>query len=132
MSITVTPMSAACGAEISGIDLREPIDAAAVKEIEDAFHEHVVVVFRGQDITEDEQMAFANAFGGLGDRKRSPNGSTPGFSSCWRAPHIRARPRMSFFRCSRRSESTDMRSESTSFWPSRPNAPIPVGATGRS
>ena len=80
MSITVTPMSAACGAEISGIDLRDPIDAATVKEIEDAFHEHVVVVFRGQDITEDEQMAFANAFGGLGDRKRSPNGSNPGGS----------------------------------------------------
>jgi taurine dioxygenase len=80
MPITVTPVSAACGAEISGIDLREPIDAATVKEIEDAFHEHVVVVFRGQDITEDEQMAFANAFGGLGDRKRSPNGSNPGGS----------------------------------------------------
>ena len=70
MSITVTPMSAACGAAISGVDLREPLDAATVKEIENAFHEHVVVVFRGQDITEDEQMAFANAFGGLGDRKR--------------------------------------------------------------
>ena len=80
MSITVTPMSNACGAEISGIDLREPIKAATVKAIEDAFHEHVVVVFRGQDITEDEQMAFANAFGGLGDRKRSPNGSNPGGS----------------------------------------------------
>jgi taurine dioxygenase len=80
MSITVTPLSAACGAEIAGIDLRAPIDAATAKEIEDAFHEHVVVVFRGQDITEDEQMAFANAFGGLGDRKRSPNGSTPGGS----------------------------------------------------
>ena len=72
MSLTVTSMSAACGAEISGIDLREPITPAMVKEIEDAFHEHVVVVFRGQDITEEEQMAFANAFGGLGDRKRSP------------------------------------------------------------
>ncbi len=80
MSITVTPMSNACGAEISGIDLRDPIDAATVKAIEDAFHEHVVLVFRGQDITEDEQMAFANAFGGLGDRKRSPNGSKPGGS----------------------------------------------------
>lgn len=78
MSITVTPMSPACGAEISGIDLREPIDAETVKEIEDAFHEHVVIVFRGQDITEEEQMAFANAFGGLGERKRSPNGSNPG------------------------------------------------------
>jgi taurine dioxygenase len=80
MPITVTPLSAACGAEISGVDLRDPLDAATVKEIEDAFHEHVVVVFRGQDITEDEQMAFANAFGGLGDRKRSPNGNNPGGS----------------------------------------------------
>jgi len=80
MSISVTPMSPACGAEISGLDLREPLDAATVKEIEDAFHEHVVLVFRGQDITEEEQMAFANAFGGLGERKRSPNGSTPGGS----------------------------------------------------
>ncbi|MDA0653432.1 MAG: TauD/TfdA family dioxygenase [Proteobacteria bacterium] len=80
MSITVTPLSAACGAEISGIDLREPLDASTVKEIEDAFHEHVVVVFRGQDITEEEQMAFANAFGGLGERRRSPNGNTPGGS----------------------------------------------------
>jgi taurine dioxygenase len=73
-------MSAACGAEISGIDLREPLDPGTVKEIEDAFHEHIVVVFRGQDITEDEQIAFANAFGGLGERRRSPNGSTPGGS----------------------------------------------------
>jgi taurine dioxygenase len=73
-------MSAACGAEISGIDLREPLYPGTVKEIEDAFHEHIVVVFRGQDITEDEQIAFANAFGGLGERRRSPNGSTPGGS----------------------------------------------------
>lgn len=80
MSIIVEPLSNACGAEIKGIDLREPIDNATMKEIENAFHEHVVVVFRGQDITEEEQMAFANAFGGLGERQRSPNGSTPGGS----------------------------------------------------
>jgi taurine dioxygenase len=80
MSITVTPMSDACGAEISGINLREPINAAAAKEIEQAFHEHVVVVFRGQDITEEEQMAFATALGGLGERRKSPNGNNPGGS----------------------------------------------------
>lgn len=78
MSVTVTPMSRACGAEISGVDLRAPLDPATVTEIEDAFHEHIVVVFRDQDIDEDEQIAFANAFGGLGERQRSPNGSTPG------------------------------------------------------
>jgi taurine dioxygenase len=80
MSIKVNPLSSACGAEIIGVDLREPISEAIAKGIEDAFHEHVIVVFRGQDITEEEQMAFANTFGGLGERRRSPNGSTPGGS----------------------------------------------------
>lgn len=78
MAITVTPLSDACGAEISGVDLRQPLDAGTVRAIEDAFHEHVVVVFRGQNLTEEDQRRFATAFGGLGERKRSPNGSTPG------------------------------------------------------
>lgn len=78
MSITVTPLSPACGAEISGLDLAQELDPATVKQIEDAFHEHVVLVIRGQDITGDDQRRFAGYFGKLGERKRSPNGSTPG------------------------------------------------------
>jgi len=78
MSITVTPLSPNCGAEISGLDLRGELDPATVREIEDAFHQHVVLVFRGQDITGDDQRRFAGYFGKLGERKRSPNGSTPG------------------------------------------------------
>ena len=80
MSITVQPMSDACGAEIKGVDLHQPVDAQTVGEIEQAFHENVVVVFRDQEITEDEQMYFAKSLGGLGERQRSPNGSTPGGS----------------------------------------------------
>ncbi|MEE8332727.1 MAG: TauD/TfdA family dioxygenase, partial [Alphaproteobacteria bacterium] len=78
MSITVTPLSPACGAEISGLDLSRELDPATVKEIDDAFHEHVVLVIRGQDITGDDQRRFAGYFGKLGERKRSPHGSTPG------------------------------------------------------
>ena len=78
MPITVTPLSDACGAEISGANLREPLDAATVRAIEEAFHQHVVAVFRGQDLTEEDQRRFATAFGGLGERRRSPNGNTPG------------------------------------------------------
>jgi len=78
MSITVTPMSPACGAEISGVDLSGELDPATVREIEEAFHDHVVVVIRGLDITGDEQRRFAGYFGKLGERKRSPSGSTPG------------------------------------------------------
>jgi taurine dioxygenase len=80
MSITVTKLSPVCGAEISGVDLRAPLDPATVREITDAFHEHVVLVIRGQDITGDDQRRFAGYFGKLGERKRSPNGSTPGGS----------------------------------------------------
>jgi taurine dioxygenase len=80
MTISVTPLSDACGAEISGVDLRAPLDGSTVRAIEDAFHQHVVVVFRGQDLTEDDQKRFATAFGGLGERRRSPNGNTPGGS----------------------------------------------------
>ena len=46
MSITVEPLSNACGAEIKGIDLSEPISKANAREIETAFHEYVVVVSR--------------------------------------------------------------------------------------
>lgn len=78
MSITVTPLSPACGAEISGVDLSQELDSATVQQIEDAFHEHVVLLFRGLDLTGDDQRRFAGYFGKLGERKRSPNGSTPG------------------------------------------------------
>ncbi|MEE8445427.1 MAG: TauD/TfdA family dioxygenase [Alphaproteobacteria bacterium] len=78
MPITVTPLSPACGAEISGLDLSQELDPATVKQIEDAFHEHVVLLFRDLDITGDDQRRFAGYFGKLGERKRSPNGSTPG------------------------------------------------------
>ncbi len=78
MPITVTPLSPACGAEISGLDLSQELDPATVQQIEDAFHEHVVLLFRDLDITGDDQRRFAGYFGKLGERKRSPNGSTPG------------------------------------------------------
>ena len=80
MAITVEPLSDACGAEIKGVDLREELDQDTVAAIEQAFHDNLVVVFRGQDLSEDDQKRFANHFGGLGERKQSPNGSTPGGS----------------------------------------------------
>jgi len=57
-------LSDALGAEISGIDvarLDEP-DFAAVRE---AFHEHQVVVFRDQDLSVEDHIAFSRGFGDL-------------------------------------------------------------------
>ena len=61
--IQVRPISGALGAEISGVDLAEPLDAARFDDIRQALHDHLVIFFRDQTITPDQQLAFARRFG---------------------------------------------------------------------
>ena len=72
MDIVVTPLSPACGAEISGVDLTGPLSAETVAAIKDAWGKHLVLVFRGQSISEEQQLRFASYFGNLGSRKKAP------------------------------------------------------------
>src|SRR3954466_6894161 len=64
-SIIVKPLSAALGAEILGVDLRQELPAETIADIIDAWHEHLVIVFRDQTLSEDEQIRFARHFGVL-------------------------------------------------------------------
>jgi alpha-ketoglutarate-dependent 2,4-dichlorophenoxyacetate dioxygenase len=52
-------------AEAGGIDLRRPIDDAAVRDIVSAMDRHAILVFRDQSLSEAEQIAFARNFGPL-------------------------------------------------------------------
>jgi taurine dioxygenase len=70
--IEVTPLSPACGAEIGGIDLTKPLTGHEVQAIKDAWGEHLVLVFRGQTLSQDDQLRFASYFGDLGSRKKAP------------------------------------------------------------
>src|ERR1700692_1102927 len=70
--IKVTPLSPACGAEISGVDLSKPLSEPEVKAIKDAWGKHLVLVFRGQKVSQDDQLRFASYFGDLGSRKKAP------------------------------------------------------------
>lgn len=63
--MTVTRLGKHCGAEISGIDLSQPLSDAAFAEVAQAFYEHEVVVFRNQKLTPDQQIAFTRRFGTL-------------------------------------------------------------------
>ena len=67
-------MSPACGAEISGIDLSKPLGEHEVGAIRQAWNEHLVLVFRGQQVSQDDQLRFASYFGDLGSRKKAPEG----------------------------------------------------------
>ena len=70
MTLTVKPLSPALGAEIAGLDLREDISDATFAEILDVWHQHLVILFRGQSLSEDDQIRFAERFGTLQKRTR--------------------------------------------------------------
>jgi taurine dioxygenase len=72
IDLTVMPLSGACGAEIRGVDLTRPLSQETVQAIKDAWAKHLVLVFRGQTITQDQQLHFASYFGDLGNRKKAP------------------------------------------------------------
>lgn len=63
--IAVRRIGANLGAEITGVDLSQPIDAATFSAIEAAFVENEVIVFRDQAITSEQQKTFGRMFGEL-------------------------------------------------------------------
>lgn len=61
----VTPFDAALGAEISNIDLSEPLSDRQKDVVMEAFLKHHVLVFRGQPLTDEQHLTFARLFGEL-------------------------------------------------------------------
>ncbi|HTI85439.1 MAG TPA: TauD/TfdA family dioxygenase [Alphaproteobacteria bacterium] len=72
LELKVTPLSPACGAEISGVDLTRELSPTQVAAIKAAWVKHLVLVFRGQTLSQEDQLRFASYFGPLGDRKVAP------------------------------------------------------------
>jgi alpha-ketoglutarate-dependent 2,4-dichlorophenoxyacetate dioxygenase len=65
MGITVTQIHPHIGAEIGGLDLREPIDEANVQTLWQAIDAHAVLVFHDQQISDEQLRSFARRFGEL-------------------------------------------------------------------
>jgi taurine dioxygenase len=62
-TIDVRRVSGSTGAEIRGVDLREPLEERAYRDIRNALNEHGVIFFRDQHITLDQHVAFTERFG---------------------------------------------------------------------
>lgn len=73
MDMRVTKMPAGCGAFIEGVDLSRDMTDAEFAFVKKAWDENLVLVFRGQHISEEAQLRFASRFGPLGDRKIAPD-----------------------------------------------------------
>ena len=63
--LTITPLNSFFAAEVSGVDLTRPLDAATFERIAVAFDDHSVLVFRGQALTDEQQVAFSERWGPL-------------------------------------------------------------------
>ncbi|MEE1866167.1 MULTISPECIES: taurine dioxygenase [Pseudomonas] len=73
MSLTITPLSSALGAQISGIDLSREISTEQRDAVEQALLKHQVLFFREQPINPQQQAAFAARFGDLHIHPIYPN-----------------------------------------------------------
>lgn len=56
-------IAGALGAEISGVDLTQPLSAALTQDIRQVFLSHGVIFFRHQNLSSQQFMAFARAMG---------------------------------------------------------------------
>jgi len=63
--LTINRIGKHLGAEISGIDLSQPLDDNTFSQVAKAFYDNEVVVFRKQKLTPEQQIAFTRRFGTL-------------------------------------------------------------------
>jgi taurine dioxygenase len=63
--IVVNRIGGCLGAELSGVDLSVPLAGSSFEQVRRAFFEHEVVVFRGQTLPPEQQLAFTRRFGEL-------------------------------------------------------------------
>jgi len=63
--VDVKRLGESLGAEISGVDLSRPLRDETFAQVAKAFFDNEVVVFRGQRLTPEQQIAFTRRFGEL-------------------------------------------------------------------
>src|SRR5262245_4048102 len=71
--LVVVPTPAALGAEVHGVDLRS-IDDAMFAEVYRAWLEHSVLLFRTQQLSDADLVAFSHRFGSLDQAPIQENG----------------------------------------------------------
>jgi taurine dioxygenase len=74
MAIAITNLEAPLGAEVSGVDLARPLAQSDVDVIEEAWRTRLVVVVRGQMLSDPQLLAFSRHFGELDPPGPNPYG----------------------------------------------------------
>ena len=78
MTLTITPLTPTIGAEVKGLDISQPLDDATVETLRQAWLDHIVLVYRDQKLTQEDQVRFTEYFGPQGDLARPKEYRTSG------------------------------------------------------
>ena len=65
MAISIYPITSSFAAEIGDVDLSQPLQAMEVEAIKQAFWDYAVLIFPGQELTEEQHLTFARHIGPL-------------------------------------------------------------------
>src|SRR5688572_6955383 len=65
MKPNIRPLSRACGAEVSGLDLTRPLDPEVLQSLHRALGEHGILLFRDTNLAPEQHIAFSRQFGPL-------------------------------------------------------------------
>jgi taurine dioxygenase len=76
----VVPKTKHIGAEIRGLDLRQKPDEATIKAIYQAWLDHLVVVFSGQNLSQEDLLRVTGYFGEQGVMRRPAKFFPKGYS----------------------------------------------------
>ncbi len=84
MRISIYPVMPDFAAEIGDVDLAKPLAAAELEAIKEAFWKYAVLVFPQQQLTQDQQLAFAAHFGPIErDRTLDPKATPSRFDGAF-------------------------------------------------
>jgi taurine dioxygenase len=70
MALKINPLSPAIGAEVRGVNLSKPLSTDTQRELLEAWHKYVLLLFRNQNLTDEELLSSGDWIGRLGLRSR--------------------------------------------------------------
>jgi len=78
MKLDLRPLSDALGAEVRGLNLSQKLDGATIAALRQAWFDHLILLFRDQDLTQEQLVEATSYFGALGQLARPEEYRTPG------------------------------------------------------
>jgi taurine dioxygenase len=79
MALNLRKLSYPLGVEVCDIDVGAPMSETAFGEIYQAFLDHGILLFRNQDITREQHIAFSRRFGELDTHQSLPQDRHPNY-----------------------------------------------------